>query len=146
MKYKMKRNEWKQFLSEQANLYYKGKLSWKEYMDLEVEYIPLDLTAYKLSPEIIKSLNILFTEEDTSRNGNLLLRGFSQRDGITEINLLNLHYGEYSRSLNYWAFNDEAKLLFTYCEGDTTCELFSTKELYLKAKTETEKWYKEEAA
>lgn len=103
----------------------------------------LNLSKYDLPTEIEKWINILFSEETTDKHGHYMLRGFTQFEG-TEMRLLHLHSGEYSRSLSGWAYNNEYKLLYTYCEGDTTLQMFDNEEDYLKEKRETLRWYHED--
>ena len=140
MKYKMHRNDANKFLQ---SLVDQGK--WDEFREVEIEYIPLDLSAYpQLKPETAKWINILFKEETTDRNGNYMLRGFTYTSA-KEKELLNCKYGDAGcDTASYYAYNDEELILFTYCEGDTTCTLFSDKAKYLEEKAETEKWYREE--
>ena len=144
MKYRMTRNQSKAFLAEKANQLYTHEISFDEYKAIEIEYIPLDLTIYtNIKPETEEKINLLFTEEDTDKHGNYMLRGFTYH-AVSEMDMLNLHYGDYSKSLNFWAYNDEEMLLYTYCEGDTTLKLFVKREIYEAEKAEYLRWYKEE--
>ena len=143
MEYTMPRNEAQKFLEEQANRLHKGEISYEDYKAIEIKYTPLDLTTYNLPTEIERWINALFTEETTDRNGNYMLCGFTHHE-IAEMRVLHLHSGDYSRSLSGWAYNDEYKLIYTYCEGDTTLKIFDNEEDYLKEKSETLRWYHDE--
>jgi len=117
-------------------------------MDAEldaVEILPFDLRRFNLDPETEKWINILFKEETTDHNGNYMLRGFTRHE-MEEVNHLNAHYGDYANAYSFYAYNDKERLIYTYCEGDTTLALFETEEVYSKAKAETQQWYKEEYA
>ena len=131
--YRMHRNEALPFLQ---------SLSWNEAKDAKIEYIPLDLTQYKdITPETGNWINILFREETEDKHGNYMLRGFSYH-GADEVRLLKMRFGDTSPSdLNFWAFNDEEKLLYTFCEGDTTVTLFKDVASYEAQKHDTRKWY-----
>lgn len=145
-KHVMHRNEVQKFLQDcVSRLYDKADpYSWDDYKAEEIEYIPLDLSAYpSIKPETAKWIDKLFSEETTDRNGNYLLRGLTRREG-DEVALLNLSYGEYSDALSFWAYNDEEMLIYIFCEGDTTLQLFTTREQYESEKAETLRWYKEE--
>lgn len=141
----MARNDAKEYMQEQANRYYKGELSWDDYKGIKIEFIPLDLTGYPaIKPETAKWLNILFDEETTDRKGNYMLRGFTYRSA-QEKEALGCTYGDAGcDSVSYYAYNDAEQLIYTYCEGDTTCTLFSDKEKYLEEKAEAARWYREE--
>lgn len=144
-KLRMTRNEYKDYMKKCVARIYNSNdtYSWDDYKKEDVEIIPLDLSAYPaIKKETEKWINTLFDEEDEDRNGNYMLRGCTRQEG-TEVSVLNLSYGDYSDSINFWAYNDEEMLLYTFCEGDTTLTLFTNRETYEKEKTETEKWYEE---
>ncbi len=84
----------------------------------------------------------LFTEVDEQCTEHLLLRSRAYHP-VAEMQVLNCHYGDYSQgSLNFWAYNNEEMMLYTYCEGDTTLSLYKTKEEYQKAYNEAYEFYK----
>lgn len=145
---KMTKNEYQKYMRECASKLYTvpGYTMDDYHRELDaVEILPLDLKRFNLDPETEKWINILFTHEDEDRNGNYMLLGFTQNDGI-EIAKLDLLYGDYANAYSYYAYNDKEMLLFTYCEGDTTLTLFETTKAYAKAKQESQKWYEEQYA
>ena len=140
-KFTMKRNDVKEFLREQVDRCYNGEISWDDYFAIEIEYEPLNLENYPaIKPETAKWINILFNEETADRKGNYMLRGFTHYEG-KEIDFLHLSYGDYSGGLNFWAYNDEEMLLYTFCEGDTTLTLFNNPKFYKGNKAEMLRWY-----
>ena len=144
----MTKNDYKEYMKQCANkIYTVPEYSLEQYgKDLDaVEILPLDLAKYNLSPEIEKWINKLFDEDDTDRNGNYMLRGFTRCEGA-EMRLLGLTYGDYSNSISFWGYNDTEYLIYTFCEGDTTLKLFANREEYEREKQETYEWYKEAAA
>ena len=146
MEYTMTRKEAKTFLADQANRYWTGEISWSDYKAIEIKYTPLDLTAYpSITSETEKWINILFNEESEDRKGRYMLRGFTRIEA-REMEVLHLHYGDYSRCLSFWAYNDDEFLIYTFCEGDTTLQMFPTREEYEAEKERTLTWYREEAS
>lgn len=144
MKYTMSRNEAKSFLREKANEYSLGRLSWDEFKAIEIEYTPLDLSAFPVKTETAEWINNLFDEETEDKHGNYMLRGFTYQS-VFEKEKLGCTYGDAGCDcLNYYAFNDAEMLLFTFCEGDTTLTLFTDPQKYQEEKAKTEKWYREE--
>lgn len=144
----MTKNEYQAFLKECVGKYWTVPGYNKKEMDDEfdaVEILPFDLQRFNLDPETEKWINILFNEETIDRNGNYMLRGFTCHE-MEEVNRLNVHYGDYANTYSFYAYNDKERLIYTYCEGDTTLTLFETAEAYAKAKQETHDWYKEEYA
>lgn len=145
----MTKNEYQEFVKECANKYWTVPGYNKKEMDAEldaVEILPFNLSRFSsLSESTKKWINILFKEEDTDRNGNYMLRGFTYHER-EEVNHLNAYYGDYANAYSFYAYNDSELLIYTYCEGDTTLTLFETAEKYAKAKQETHDWYKEEYA
>lgn len=144
----MTKNDYKEYMKQCANkIYTVPEYSLEQYgKDLDaVEILPLDLAKYNLSPEIEKWINKLFDEEDTDRNGNYMLRGFTRHEAA-EMKVLGLSYGDYANAYSFYAYNDEEWLIYTYCEGDTTLTLFETVEDYEREKRNTQEWYKEEYA
>ena len=145
---RMTKNEYKAYMKKCANRYWTEPGYNKDEMDADldaVEIIPLDLGKYRLSSHIREWINKLFDEEDTDKNGNYMLRGFTQIER-TEMSVLGLHYGDYSQCLNFWAYNDKERLVYTFCEGDTTLKMFETQEGYEKEKADCVAWYKEACA
>ena len=103
-----------------------------------------NLSGFPVKRETAKWINLLFDEETQDRNGNYMLRGFTRIE-MSEVSLLKLSFGDYSRSsLNFWAYNDEELLLYTFCEGDTTLTIFTDPEIYKVNKSAMLRWYKEE--
>ena len=143
----MSRVDAEKYKSELASRYWNGFISFKKYNELydEIELIPYDLTQFpSLTENTIIWINKLFDKApETSRRGNFMLRGFTRAEGA-EMRILGLKYGDYADALNFYAYNDDEMLLYTFCEGDTTLELFSTREAYEKEKETTRQWYKEE--
>lgn len=118
--------------------------SWTDYNKEEVEWIPLDLSAYpKIKEETKKRINYLFNEETQDRNGRYMLRGFT-RNEYQEMNLLSLVYGNYANALSYYAYNDEEMLVYTYCEGDTTLKMYNDLAEYEAEKESCREFYEEE--
>ena len=147
---RMTKNEYKKYMEECANRVWTepGYTMEKYNSDLDaVEILPLDLSKFpQLSEETIKWINIFFDEEDTDRNGEYMLRGFTRSPWKT-MEKLGLSYGDYAYGdLSYWAYNNNQRLIFTYCEGDTTLKMFATQEEYDKKYASTLAWYKEEYA
>lgn len=146
----MTKNQYKEYMKELAGRVWTdpGYSMEKYNADLDaVTILPLDLSAYpQLSEEKQKWINILFDEEDKDRNGNYMLRGFT-RNEWQEMEKLGVSYGDYCRDgLSFWAYNNEDRMIYTYCEGDTTLKVFADDESYQKEYNETLNWYKEEYA
>ena len=146
---RMTRNEYQEYMKKCASKLYDGSgYTMKDYnRDCDsVEIIPLDLSKYpQLSENTIKWANMLFTEEDTDRNGNYMLRGFTHHE-YAEAKALGCSIGDYGNGYSLWAYNDKEYLIYTYCEGDTTLTILSDKETYDKEYKRTYNWYKEEFA
>ena len=146
MKKVMKKNEYKAYLKECASRFYTESTYTKEQYeeDLDnVEIVSLDLSNYPaIKKETAEWINKLFDEEDVDRKGNYMLRGFTRCEGA-EMKFLGLTYGDYANAYSFYAYNDKERLIYTYCEGDTTLKPFATQEEYEKEKTETREWYKE---
>ena len=143
---RMTKNEYKQYMKDCAGRLYSvpGYTMEMYNRDLdEVKILPLDLKRFHFNPTLKKWINKLFDEEDVDRNGNYMLRGFTRHEG-TELVMLGLSYGDYANSYSFYAYNDKSRMIYTYCEGDTTLTLFENEENYLKAKQETATWYKKE--
>ena len=145
-KLRMTRNEYKEYLKKCVSRAYdpNDSFTFKDYHKINVEIIPLDLSAYPNIKEKTKEhINKLFDEETTDKNGNYMLRGFhgdSIRMWNYEKEVLGLycHYGFYYAGCGW---NDEEMLLYTFCEGDTTLTLFNDRSLYEKEKEETERFF-----
>ena len=146
---KMTKNEYRDYAKECANRFWnESGYTYERYnTDLDaVEILPLELSKYNLKPEMEKWINALFTEETTDSRGNYLLRGYTQTPW-KETGLLSLGYGDYSNGeLSFWAYNINQRLIYTYCEGDTTLNLFETQEEFEKEWNLTRNWYKEHYA
>ena len=144
----MTRNEYQKYMRECADKIYTvpgyTMADYKRELD-EVKILPLDLQRYNLSPETEKWINILFNEEDEDRNGNYMLRGFARNESM-EMTKLDLSYGDYANTYSFYAYNDDQRLIYTYCEGDTTLKMIETVEAYEKEKAETCEWYEEQYA
>lgn len=145
-KMKMTKNEYQEYMKELANkVYSDSNYSIKQYKaDLdEVEILPLDLSAYPaIKEKTAKLINALFTEEDTDRNGNYMLRGFTRQESA-EVNALGCSFGDYADCYSFFAYNAKEYFIYTYCEGDTTLTLYSDAESYSKGYEENYAWYKE---
>lgn len=143
----MTRKEAEAYRQELANKCYRGIISWDKYTELwdEIELVPYDLSAFPtLKENTIKWINKLFDKEpERSKRGNFMLRGFTRVEGA-EMKVLGLSYGDYSSAYSFYAYNDEEMLLYDFCEGDTTLQLFPTREDYEAEKEATRKWYEEE--
>lgn len=147
---KMTKNEYKKFVEECANRYWKEDgYTWDNYnKDCDsVEILPPDLSKFEqLTTETKKWINILFTEEDEDGRKNFMMRGFTRNEWM-EMQKLGLSYGDYGRDgLSFWAYNNTEYLIYTYCEGDTTLTILPDKESYEKEYNHTLNWYKEEYA
>ena len=145
MKAIVKRNEYRKFMTECIDKVYKGELSFREYMNMEIVFEPIDFTDYPaITTETRQYIEKLFTEEDTDRKGEPILRGFTRHE-YAEMKWLGMNYGEYSNAYSMWGFNDTEMLIYTYTEGDTTLKMYKDRETYDSEKAETERWYKEVA-
>ena len=142
----MTKNEYQTYLKECANRFYTDKHYTKEDMNRDLDSVKIldfDLSKYPLiEAETKKWINILFKEDSTDRNGNRMLIGFTRCE-TAEMAKLNLNYGDYANGYSFYAYNDKERLIYTYCEGDTTLKPFETQEEYEKEKVETREWYKE---
>lgn len=141
----MTRNEYNEFCKECASKLYNtpgySMADFKKDTDA-VTIIPLDLSKYtEITDETKKWINALFSEEDTNRDGNYMLRGFTHREyaEAEKLNIVPEIYSNYS----WHGVNDKEMLIYTYCEGDTTLTIFDDREKYDKEKAKTIKWYKE---
>lgn len=146
-KIQMSREEYDKYKDELYRKYWARSISHKkmnEELD-KIELLPYDLANFTaLKPQTVKWINSLFEKApETSQRGNFMIRGFT-RSERSEVQVLNLSYGDYTRDLSFYAYNDQEQMLYTFTEGDTTLELFPTKEAYEKEKEYTRNWYKEE--
>lgn len=143
---RMTRNEFQEYMKANASrLWNEPGYTMADYnRDCdEVEIIPLDLSKYPLlSENSIKWINKLFTEEDTDRKGNYMLRGFTHHE-YAELKALGCSVGDYGNGYSLWGYNSDECFIFTYCEGDTTLTLLPDRESYEREYKETLKWYKE---
>lgn len=145
MKHKMKRNNWLKYLQKCIARAYdpNDSYSWADYEKEEVEFIPLDLSAFpRITTETGKMLNKLFTEETTSRTGKYMLKAHSYSP-LTEMDYLHCRYYD-GDSAHCWGYNDEELLIYEYCEHDTYCTVFKDRESYETGKADMIRWWKEE--
>lgn len=145
---KMTNNEYQLFLKSNASKLWtkNNNYGMKEYTkdSLSVEILPFDLEKYNLSTALEKIINSEFTEEFTNKDGELVLKGFTESEDnwykITD--QLNL-----KRSMGYYysgyCNNEDFNFYMTYCEGDLYLYLFTSKEEYKKSLQRTIQWYKE---
>ncbi len=142
---KMTKNEYQKYAQKCANRFYNESGYTRKDFDADldaVEVLPFNLSAFpQLSENAVSWINALFSSEKIDKNGNYMLRGRTYYE-VSEMQVLNLHYGDYGRSLSFWGYNDEEMLIYTYCEGDTTLTIFSKREVYEQEKEETLNWYK----
>lgn len=141
------RNEMHEILKKAISDCYAGKMKMQEYNALEFDIIPIDFSRFpKLKKDTAEYINKVFDEETTDRNGNFMLRG-RVYDSLSlwfrDKEKLHLNYAPYGFYYSGFGFNDEERLIYIWCEGDTTVTLFDDEETYLKERAETEKWYEE---
>lgn len=141
----MTRNEYKEYMRKLASKVHKdSKYTIAMYKaDLDAVTIdPLDLKRFsQIKPSTRKIIDALFDEEDHDRDGNYMLRGFTNHEA-SEVQKLNCKYGDYANAYSFYAHNDEELLIYTYCEGDTTLTLYPNKESYDIGYKKTYDWYK----
>ncbi len=146
---RMTKNEFQEFEKKCAERFWKepgyGLKQMKEDCDA-IEVLPFDLSEYQIEEEVLRWINILFTTEDVNRNGKLMLRGFTMNDAgwYMEMQRLKLTDGDYGNGYSEWGYSKENRLIYTYCEGDTTLTLLKTDEEYEDEYKETYKWYRKE--
>lgn len=110
----------------------------------EIEIIPLDLERFSTITLGNKNrIDKWFHEETTSKRGNYMLRGRATQP-YAEASALGLEIGAGGNGYSWWAYSDVQRLIYTYCEGDTTLNLFEDVESYLESKVETHKFYTEQ--
>lgn len=144
MEYTIKRKEYREFLNGCIDKIYKGNMTWDEYRDMEVKFEPIDFTPYGSIRETTREMiEKLFFEEDTDRNGNYMLRGHTYHE-IAEKEALNMNYGDGGNGYSWWAYNDSEMMIYTYCEGDTTLTLCTTKDIYEREKERSREFYTEQ--
>ena len=143
----MTKNEYQEFVKKCAERYWNEPGYTMEKMNADcdaIEILPLDLSAYpQIDEETGKWINALFKEEDTDRNGNYMLRGFTRHE-MAEVDRLGLYYGDYANAYSFFAFNDDKYLIYEYTEGDTTLKIFPDKESYQREYNATLSWFREE--
>ena len=143
-KYKVNRRNYSRFVQDCADKCYKGIMTWAEYKNMKIELEPIDFTPYPaIKTETQKWIEALFTDEDTDRNGNYMLRGFTYRE-YAEKEKLGCVMGDGGNGYSWWAFNDTEMLIYTYCEGDTTLTLCPTREIYESEKERSRVFYTEQ--
>lgn len=147
-KLQMTHNEYLEFLRTNVSRIYNEKgYSHKRYLDEadNVEILPFNLSAFNLTEEIKTTINNIFTEETTSKNGEYMLKGFSQTESewykITDKlklkRVMGYHYSGY-------CFNEELNIYMTYSEGDLFLKLFTSETDYKLSLKETIEWYENE--
>lgn len=143
MTYTISRKDYKSFLNDCVDKCYKGIMTWAEYRDMEITFQPIDFTAYPaITTETQTWIEKLFDDEDTDRNGNMLLRGHTYHE-YQEKQKLNCDMGDGGNGYSWWAYNDTEMIIYTYCEGDTTLTLYPTREIYESEKASTQQFYTE---
>jgi hypothetical protein len=102
-----------------------------------------DLSAFSLNEMTKKIANLNFFEEGKDKNGNYMLRGLWRSDlcyqfaSTCGFELVKIDgYSSY-------AYSDEQKAIFGYCEGDITLTLYTDTTKYEKGKNNIIKFYKE---
>jgi len=143
----MTRNEYKEYMRKLASKVHRDPnytiAMYKADLDAVI-IAPLDLSKFKaLKKDTRKFINAFFDEEDTDRDGNYMLRGFTYHQDI-EVKKFNCKYGDYTNGYSFYAYNDEEFMIYTYCEGDTTLTLYPNKESYDIGYKKTHDWYKRE--
>jgi hypothetical protein len=103
---------------------------------------------YCVSNDTMKKILTLFKQGDAfDKYGNYYLKGFyltgSDWTDISEVPYLNCKYGPFSENAKGWAYNDDEKFIYEYCEGDTYLTLFEDEQSYCSAKKRKEEYYKE---
>ena len=143
MKYRIKRKNYRKFMDSCVDKLYKGIMTMDEYRNMEIEFEPIDFSLYPhITEKTQEMIEKLFTEEDTDRNGNYMLRGFTYHPYNEKV-WLNMVLGDGGNSYSWWAFNNAEMLIYTYCEGDTTITLCKTREAYETEKERSKEFYKE---
>ncbi len=146
---KMTNNDYKEYCKECASrLYNESGYSISDFRrDTDnVEILPFDLSRFpQLSETTIRWINAFFSEEDTDKNGNYILRGFTYRER-TAVQELGLNYGDYADCYSFFAYNNKELLVFEYCEGDISMKIFPDKESYDNEYMEMYEFYKEKRA
>lgn len=144
MKYTIKRKDYHNFLKDCVEKVYKGDMTWKEYRNMKIEFEPIDFSPYPaIAKETQEWIEKLFDSEDTDRNGNYMLRGFTHYE-YTEKDKLGCEIGDGGNGYSWWAYNDTEMLIYTYCEGDTTLTLCPTREIYESEKERNRVFYTEQ--
>lgn len=150
MKVKIDRRESKKYLQNLINRCYDNNdpFTWKDYFETELEFHPLNLSQFNLVLEETKNwIDRLFDDYETNQRGNFMLRGFTGSDAYGKAEViakkLNITEKNYPSSYSWYGFNSKEMMIFTWCEGDMTLELFNDREIFEKEKTHTINWYKE---
>lgn len=143
----MTKNEYQEYVKQCAHRFHtESGYSIRDFEhDTEaVTVLPFDLSKFpQIKEHTQKMINILFEEEDKDKDGNYMLRGASHfGHEYTEMQTLGCKYGDYSNGYSFFAYNADEYLIYTYCEGDTTLTIYSTKEEYDKGYSDTYAWYK----
>ncbi len=102
-----------------------------------------DLSSFSLSETTKKVVNLNFFEEKKDKDGNYMLRGLWRSDlcyqfaSICGFELVKIDgYSSY-------AYSDEQKAIFGYCERDIMLTLYTDIAKYEKGKNDIIKFYKE---
>lgn len=144
MKYTIKRKDYHNFLKDCAEKVNKGDMTWKEYCNMEIEFELIDFSLYPaITKETQKWIEKLFDDEYTDRSGNMLLRGHTYHE-YQEKQKLNCDMGDGGNGYSWWAYNDTEMFIYTYCEGDTTLTLYTTREIYESEKERSRVFYTEQ--
>lgn len=131
----MTHNEYQEFLKKNASRLYNDKdytmADYKKDAD-SVFILDFDLEKFGLTDDMKKCINIMFDAESVNNNGNMRLSGHVMN---------NDYYWTIAHNLgcevvcdNYYngfLKNDEAQVVFSFCEGDISLILCETKEAYL---------------
>lgn len=102
-----------------------------------------DLSSFSLNETTKKIANLNFFEERKDKNGNYMLRGLWSSDiceqfaSVCGFELVRIDgYSSY-------AYSDEQKAIFGYCERDIMLTLYTDTVKYKKGKNDIIKFYKE---
>ena len=113
-----------------------------------LKIIPLVFHDYpQIKPQTRKLINKHFTEEDTDRDGNYLLRGFYM-SGIIDVGKYIAEFGLddriYGCSIAGFGGNKKELLVFSWNEGDTTMRLCKSYEEYDSEIRRAVEWWKKD--
>ena len=145
MKQQMTRNQFQEYLKNNAARFYNEKGYTMEDFKRDadnVEILGFDLDKYGLSAEMQKVINDAFSSESVNKHGNMFVKGhyntFSYVNGIADaLDCKLVSSGVY----NGFYKNDNSRLVLEYCEGDVSLILCETKEAYFKEVASYFKFY-----